>query len=130
MAITHTASNSWSNGGSSSSLRSQAIIADSVENNADWTLATGSTDVAFSLTQTASKIQMIALQSSTNLTFKTNSAGSPTQTINLKAGVLEIWHANSGIFSNPITGSITGNVYLTNSSGQQARISVRILSDP
>lgn len=129
MAITHTLSKSWSNGGSSSSLRGQVQISDSVENNLDYTLATGSTDSPFALVQTASKIQMIALLSNVNVTIKTNNATTPGNTFNLKAGVLETWSTSSGIFSNPVTTSITG-LFITNSSGQQARINIRILSDP
>lgn len=126
--FTHTQSNSWSNGGSSSSLRGQVQITDTRENNLSINQATGTTNVLVAFAQVAAKIQMLALQSNVDCTIKTNSSGSPANTFNLKAGILEIWSSSSGIFANPVTTDIT-SLFVTNASGQQARISIRVLSD-
>lgn len=57
-------------------------------------------------------LQAIFLLSNQNLTIKTNSSGSPAQTINLLAGIPYEWSLSAGYFTNPIIANVTA-FYLT-----------------
>lgn len=61
---------------------------------------------------TVANIQGVFLVANQNLTIKTNSSGSPAQTINLIAGLPLYWEASAGYFSNPFTTNVTA-FYIT-----------------
>jgi hypothetical protein len=71
-----------------------------------------STNVLFSIAWTVANTQAILLLSTSNMTIKTNSSGSPANTINLIANVPLIWDASAGYFPNPFTSNVT-SFYIT-----------------
>lgn len=73
----------------------------------DNNYAAGSTNVAAAIAWTVANTQAIFLLSTTNCTIKTNSSGSPANTINLIAGVPLEWRASAGYYANPFTTNVT-----------------------
>ena len=67
------------------------------------------------------------IYSTQNMTLKTNSSGTPQETINLKANVPLIWNTDS-YGSNPFSGDITA-MYVSNSSGTDGTLVMEILDD-
>ena len=88
-----------------------------------------STDLEVTFTLDVSAIQSIYIKSDEDLTLETNSGGSPTDTITLKAGVPYIWHAGS-YHTNLLTADITANIFLTNASGSAALLEIEVVTDP
>lgn len=64
-----------------------------------------------------------------NATIKTNSSGSPTDTITVKAGVPKFWTAQSGD-TNPLTGNITTGIYVTTTAAVAANLDFITGQDP
>lgn len=73
----------------------------------DTNFASGSTDVLTAAAWTVANTQSLILLSSADLTIKTNSAGSPANTVTLKAGIPLIWRASAGYYANPFTVNVT-----------------------
>ncbi len=124
MATIHTISRSWTNG--SRSIPNSIPITAVSENNLDWTVNTGVTNQLQAFVMTIANMQSLYILSNTNVTIKTNSSGSPANTINLLANVPLVWQTG-GYYTNLFTVDVTA-IYLTNSSGQQATIRARFLS--
>lgn len=125
MSFTHTISQSWTNG--SGSVSKALPLTGSSETNVDVVVPDSTTNQlqAFALT-TANMLSYFIL-SNVDCTLKTNSTGSPANTISLKAGVPLTWSTSVSYFSNVFTTNVTA-MYFTNASGQQARINLRFLS--
>jgi hypothetical protein len=70
-----------------------------------------STNTAFTMAFNYANLQSFWLVASQNCTIKTNSTGSPANTINLVAGVPYYWSLSSGL-TNPFTVNIT-TAYMT-----------------
>lgn len=62
----------------------------------DVSLPASTTNQSQAMAFTVASLQSVYLLSSQNLTIKTNSSGSPANTINLKAGIPYIWRASAG----------------------------------
>lgn len=73
----------------------------------DTSLPASSSNVSVSAAWTVANTQSILLLSSQNCTIKTNSSGSPANTINLIAGIPLIWRASAGYYANPFTVDVT-----------------------
>lgn len=95
------------------SLKKDVVINDAVSNQA--------LTIAFNYAD----LEMFEIVSDRDITLKTNSSGSPTQTISLVAGVPLVWFTGAP-WSNPFTANVTA-MYLTNASGQQANVLMRYL---
>jgi hypothetical protein len=67
----------------------------------------GSTDVLIAAAWTIAATQALYLLSTTDLTVKTNSATSPADTIELKAGMPLVWEASGGYYPNPFSTDVT-----------------------
>lgn len=80
-------------------------------------------DVAFAL----AKLKAIYLYASQDVTVKTNSTGSPDDTISLVAEKPLVWYTG-GSFANPFTADVT-KLYITNASGSDATVRLRALVD-
>lgn len=78
----------------------------------DEVLPANQTDVEYAMSLDASQIKGFIIKSAVAATIKTNSSGSPGQTINVAAGKGIIWHLGNG-FSNPLTPDIT-KIFITN----------------
>lgn len=85
-----------------------------------------STNLLRTLTITAANIQSIFMLASTDLTIKTNSSGSPANTINLKAGIPLVWSISSAYFTCPITTNVTA-FYQTNGAAVTS-LTMRVLT--
>jgi hypothetical protein len=70
-------------------------------------LPAASTNVSVACAFTVANVQGIILLANQNCTIKTNSSGSPANTINLIAGIPLIWLKSAGYFSNPFTVDVT-----------------------
>jgi hypothetical protein len=75
--------------------------------NVNQTFAAGTSDQLLSLAFTAANVQGVWLLATQNMTIKTNSSGSPAQTISLVAGIPLYWEASAGYFTNPFTSDVT-----------------------
>lgn len=73
----------------------------------DTNLAAASTNVSVAAAWTVANTQALFLLSTTNATIKTNSSGSPANTISLIAGIPLEWRASAGYYANPFTTNVT-----------------------
>lgn len=92
----------------------------------DDAVAASQTNLLRAVSFTQSLVQSIIMLASTDLTVKTNSSGSPTDTISLKAGIPLIWSKSSAYFTCPFSANVTA-FYLTNST-VPTTFKVRILT--
>lgn len=74
-----------------------------------------------------SKIIAICINSTKDVTFETNSGGSPDDTISLKANVPYIWHNQS--YHTLLLGTDVTAVFITNASGAAATVTIEALVD-
>lgn len=79
--------------------------------------------LAVSFTQSA--LQSVMLVSDKGLTIKTNSSGSPQETIVLKPGIPLCWGVSAGYFACPFAGNVTAFYVTTTAS---SRLQVKILT--
>jgi hypothetical protein len=90
------------------------------------TIAIGATNLLILAAIDISQVQALAFYSSVDLTVKTNSSGSPTNTINLLAGKPYIWESG-GYETCKITADVS-SLYVTNASGVAAIFQVIALA--
>jgi hypothetical protein len=126
MAITHTVTKTWDNGGVALS-KSESVSA-GAESSVSESVADASTDLLIAFELDVSQAKVIFILSTTALTLETNSGSTPTDTITLAANVPLLWTTNDGS-ANPFSGDITA-LYATNSSGSAATLDIRVLHDP
>jgi hypothetical protein len=91
----------------------------------DTNLPSASTNVLVAAAWTVANTQALFLVSSADCTIKTNSSGSPADTINLKAGIPLLWRASPGYYANPFGTNVTA-WYVTCS--QATRLQALILT--
>lgn len=91
------------------------------------TVPDATTDQLVAMSLDVSQIKTIYIVSTTALTFETNNAATPADSIALIAGVPYIW-STGGYFTNLITTDITA-VYLTNASGSAATFNLEAIYD-
>jgi hypothetical protein len=92
----------------------------------DGTIAALATNVLVEVAFAIADLQSLCIWSDTNLTIKTNSSTSPTQTINLLASVPIVWGTGLGS-ADPITADVTA-LYVTNAASNLANFKVRALT--
>lgn len=93
----------------------------------DITVAIGATNFQAILGIDVSELEALYVNSTQDLTLKTNSSGSPQETIALKANVPLQWQTG-GYFAVPFAGDVT-SFFFTNASGVEATVTIRILQD-
>lgn len=131
IALTHTGSVRTSTTdasayGSGSTASGSGVEVGSVLFTHDLQYGAGITDAPVACSVVAANVQGFLVISDKDVTIKTNSAGSPAQTWNFKAGRPIWWGANDGgIFANPVTTNITG---LFVSTSLPARLRMFILT--
>ena len=91
----------------------------------DTVFSAGSTNVAQTAAFTVANVQACMLLSDQNMTIKTNSAGSPANTLTLVANEPYLWLKSQGIDAFKFTTNVTG-FYITCTAA--ARLQARILS--
>jgi hypothetical protein len=117
--ITHTRSYSVrsSGGGTVSSNYSES---GSLEQTIDASFAAGTAGALVDVSFTFASLQSIQLVADQPMTIYTNSAGSPAQTFNLKAGMPFDWSVSPAYFANPFTVNVTA-FYITTTLGTRLR---------
>ena len=123
---TWTLTKAWKSGSAVLPSRQVARIAPG-EITKDPTVPAGASNQAVALTLAVADIKGIFLVSSADVTLKTNSSSSPTQTIALKAGRPLVWD-DQDYFACPISADITGTIYLSNAGAQDAEVDIRFLT--
>lgn len=78
--------------------------------------------IAFSVTN----LQSLYLLADKDLTIKTNSSGTPADTLNLKAGAALVWRKSTGYYAKPLTTDVTA-FYLTTGTAA-TRLKYKILT--
>lgn len=125
MSLTHTVLRQYSDT-SSVRISKTDTVSGSQEKNIDKSVAVG-TDTLVPYTLDRSILQSLVISSDVALTIKTNSSGSPTDTIVLTAGQALMWaFATDGLTACPITANITA-LYVTNAAGGPAALKIRAL---
>jgi len=125
MSITHTIQTTWENGTSAVSTRKQ-VTSDS-EINVDVVIASATTNGQIVCAIDISELKSIVLNSTKDVTVKTNDGSTPDDTFTLKANNPLVWN-NESPTANPFSADIT-DLYVTNASGADATVQVRALLD-
>lgn len=116
------------NDGSGQITKNNTYTAGAVD-NIDESIPNSTTNglVAFALT--VAKLKSLYMVSDAVITVKTNSSGSPQETIALAAGCPLVWNSSDGYFACPFSGDVT-KLYVTNTSGGAAQLQIRTIVDP
>lgn len=93
------------------------------------TIPGGSTNLVVVLAVDVSALVSLFIYCDRALTIKTNSSGSPTSTIALRAGEPLHWHTNS-YFANPLVAGDVTILYITLAAGADAILYWDDLQDP
>jgi hypothetical protein len=91
----------------------------------DTVIPASTTNQLVSIAWTVADTQAVMILATSNCTLKTNSTGSPDDTINLKAGIPLVWRASASYFSNPFTVDVTA-WYITTTAA--ARVQAAVLT--
>lgn len=94
----------------------------------DETVPGASTNLLMALELDVSQIRGCYMLCDRDVTLKTNSSGSPANTINLKAGIPYIWYTNK-YNALLLTTDVTA-LYVTLAAGAAARLQLEFLVDP
>lgn len=90
------------------------------------TITGSTTNKEFYLPFTVAQIQSLVMWSNQALTIKTNSSGSPQDTINLVANKQLIWDTDSPPANIPFAGDVTA-IFVTNAGMNTAQLVIRVL---
>lgn len=90
------------------------------------TIAAGASNVQYIFPVDFSQLQFVFLKGSAAMTLKTNSSGSPTDTISLVAGSPKIWKTGDASGLNPFTADVTlaGGIFVTSVAGGTLEIMI------
>jgi hypothetical protein len=91
------------------------------ESNFNETIAASSTNVDYDWTLEKDDLVSLAIFASAAMTLKTNSSGSPDDTITLAAGQLLVWTSDSGM-ANPFDAAAVTKIYVTSTAGGLLKI--------
>lgn len=85
----------------------------------DVTIAASASDVQHNFRVDVSQLAVFAIYAESDMTIKTNSSGSPVDTIVVNAGETIVWLA--GEANAPISGDMT-DIYVTSTSGGTLKV--------
>jgi len=127
MAFTHTIARTYNDGisniGGLESVSNDTVI------SFDGSIAAPTTNGLISLAFTQANLKSLCLFCDRALTIKTNSSGSPQETITLVAGQALVWSlAHDLIATCPFSDDVTA-LYVTLASGAAATFKVRAILD-
>lgn len=123
MAFTHTIGHTYKTDAGQVSSTSWSY-ADDTEINVDSAVPASTTNKQVDVAVTVANIKSVCIYSDQALTVKTNSTGSPQETITLKAREAVIYSADTG--TAPFAGNVTA-MYLTNAGTATANFKFRVL---
>lgn len=90
-------------------------------------IADGQTAKAITLAIDVSAVSLLVIYSDKDITIKTNSSGSPDDTLTVSAGVPLIWYTGCG--TTFFLGTDTTVIYVANASGSEAALQISGLQD-
>lgn len=108
-----------SSGAGSISARGNSYIADQSA-TVNQTVPAGSTNLEIDIAFPTTGLAIVELVSSVDMTVKTNSSGSPQETLALKAGVGVGW-AKDDLHACPFAGAVT-KFFVTNSGTKDGKV--------
>lgn len=80
------------------------------------------TDNLWSVSFSSTNLQSLFMLADKDCTVKTNSAGSPANTFNLKAGIPLVWGASDGYFTKPTSADVTALYVTTGTSATLLKV--------
>jgi hypothetical protein len=89
----------------------------------DSSFPASTTNQSVSIAWVVANTQALVMLSTKDMTVKTNSSGSPANTISLKAGIPLIWRASPGYYSNPFTVDVT-SFFVTTTAANRLQVAV------
>jgi hypothetical protein len=95
-------------GDDSSRLSGNGVEVGAAHIKVSTSIPAASTNLPVTCAFTQANLQGLILVASQNMTIKTNSSGSPADTINLVAGVPLVWEKSGSYFACPFTSNCTG----------------------
>lgn len=108
-------------------LTATKTLTNIVEINVDETIAASTTNHEIDVVIDVSAVVMLAIYCDRAVTIKTNSTGSPADTIALPAGDMITWY--TGRLDSLILTTDVTKIYVTTPSGAVSNFSMRILLD-
>jgi len=100
------------------------------ENNVSETIPDSSTDLEVTWEADSSAMVSFFMVSDQDILVETNNGTTPDDSFSLLAGVPTYWSASNVGVGNPITTDVTTNIFVTNSSGSDATLIIKMLQDP
>jgi hypothetical protein len=123
--IQHTLTLNWASG--TNSFNTSTILTGQEEINFSGAIAPATTNQAVpSFAFTLAKLQDVYITSDQDVTLKTNSSGSPQETLTIKAGKPFCWYKDSGVAA-PFAGDVTALYVTTGAIGADANLDIRTL---
>jgi hypothetical protein len=117
MSLTHTFTRACRDSSGFTILSTENVTDDS-ENNLDIQIAISATNTLLNWNAVRADLKSLSISCDQAFTVKTNSSGSPTDTITLLAGQNLIWtYATDGLAKCPFSADVTTGIYVTNPSG-------------
>lgn len=108
-------------------IQSTETISASAENNLDVAVTHSTTNIERDWTMVAANLKSICIDCDIAVTIKTNSSGSPQETITLIAGQNLIWTLGTdGAGKIPFSGDVT-KLFITAGSGADGTLKIRAL---
>ncbi len=123
--FTHTIGNTYRTDAGTISSTS-AIYTGDAEIDLDAVVALSTTNKEFDIQFVKTDVISLIMQSDKAVTVKTNSSGSPSDTISLAANMPLVWHTDSPT-SMPLAGNVT-KIFVTNAGSTNAAIKIRVLA--
>lgn len=123
MSITHNFS--FGHTGGSAPLADAVAVQGELATEANIALAGAATNQQENIAFNHTNLRGVYIKSDQDVTLKTNSSGSPDNTITIKAGIPFVWVYQSGI-TNPFSAAVT-TTYWTNAGSAAATIFMRTL---
>jgi len=122
--FTHTLGTTYKTDAGTIASVTAIYVADS-ESNLDDTVAGSTTNKEFDLAITKSDVISMIMFSNEAVTLKTNSSGSPSDTISLAANMPLVWNTDSPV-AIPLAGPVT-KIFATNAGVAAAALKIRVL---
>src|SRR5690242_1094873 len=127
MAFNHTIQRIYNDG--ITNVTSSESVSNDTQINFDGSIAGGSTNAQLNLAFTKANMKSLCLWCDRALTIKTNSTGSPQDTISLTANQAIVWsHAHDGDSACPFSDDVT-TIYVTLAAGAAATFKLRSILD-
>jgi hypothetical protein len=123
----HTFTLAWRTGTGATKSTAVEVTGDTEINVPDLTVAAADTDEAVTIGIDVSELQSAYITSDKDVTLKTNSTGSPADTLTIKANKPLVWYKDSGQ-ANPFTsGTDVTSLHFANAGAADAVVNACFL---